>query len=214
MHITRNSIAIMGLLSFLFGGCKPQPASPSEGTAQVQMAKPLAAPPEITSELEVEGFYDLVFYIKEHNTRPDGSQSLIVSGTHKDLPLSFEVVLAPAWREGTLGPGMPLVTYRGKISYRSIGESSDNFLKTLDELYATKLSPTAMSKETEFTAISLEGDPGNLSKGPVKIKLFSESEQNGYAELYTNIELASRRLYINEKDEGYREPLIKAMQAK
>jgi hypothetical protein len=106
------------------------------------------------------------------------------------------------------------VTYRGTVTYRSTGPESDSFLQVLDELYGTKLSPKAMGGETRFAAISLEGDPRDLDKGPVKIKLFYEGAgQDDYAELYTNIELAARRLEVREKDEEYRLPVVKALRA-
>jgi len=71
-----------------------------------------------------------------------------------------------------------------------------------------------MARETQFTGISLEGDPRDLAKGPVKIKLFFESGgQDDYAELFTNIELAARRLEVREKDEEYRKPVVRALQA-
>jgi len=71
-----------------------------------------------------------------------------------------------------------------------------------------------MAIETLFTGISLEGDPRDLTSGRVGIKLFFESgEQVDYAELYTNIELAARRLEVHEKDEAYRLPVVKALRA-
>jgi hypothetical protein len=180
---------------------------------QVQPSKPLAAPPEVTSE-EEEGFHDLVFYIQEHTRRPDGSQSIRAAGTHKGRQVGFEVVLGPIWQSGSLGKGIPIVTHRGNVTYRSTGSDSDAFVQVLDELYGTKLSPKEMGRETQLNAISLEGDPGDLAKGPVRIKLFFESDkEDAYAELFTNIELAAHRLEFREKDEGYRSAVINALQA-
>ena len=204
----------MGLLAFLSGGCSKQPAPPPQpADAQSQPSKPLTAPPEVTSESE-EGFYDLLFYVQEHKRLPDGSQSIRGSGTHNGRALGLEVILGPTWEAKSLAKDMPLVTYRGIVTYRSTGSDSDAFVQLLDELYATKLTPKAMATETRFTGISLGGDPRDLTKGPVKIKLFFESGgQDDYAELYTNIELATRRLEVHEKDEGYRLPVIKALRA-
>ncbi len=48
-----------------------------------------------------------------------------------------------------------------------------------------------MRTDTVFAGLSLEGDPNDLAKGAVKIKLFYESDkEDEYAELFTNIELA------------------------
>jgi hypothetical protein len=202
----------MGLCSFIFGGCKPS-EPPQPVVAKVQPSRPLVAPPEVTSEEEL-GFHDLIFYIQEHKRLPDGSQSIRGLGLYKGRQLGLEVVLGPTWQGGSPGKDVPLVTYSGIVTYRSTGVDSDAFVQVLDELYGTKLRPAAMSKETRFAAISLAGDPRDLSKGPVKMKLFFESDkQDDYAEFFTNIELAARRLEIHEKDEDYRLPVIKALQA-
>jgi hypothetical protein len=213
MFILRHLLAIMGIFSFLFGGCSEQSAPSPQASAQIQPSKPLAVPPEVTSEAE-EGFHDLVFYIQEHKRLPDGSQSIRGSGIHQGRRVGLEVVLGPSWQAGSLGKEMPLVTYRGVVTYRSTGADSDVFVQVLDELYGTKLSPKAMRRETQFTGISLEGDPRDLAKGPVKIKLFFESGgHDDYAELFTNIEIATHRLEVHEKDEEYRSPVVRALRA-
>jgi hypothetical protein len=167
--------------------------------------------PEITSESE-EGFHDLVFAIEDHKKLPDGSQTILASGMYKGRKVSLEIYLGAGWRPGSLDADIPLTTYRGAVSYRSVGAESDLLLHVMDELYGTKQSPKAMNKATEFTAITLEGDPRDLAKGPVKIKLFFESNaEDQYAELFTNIDLKARKLYINEKDEEYRTPIVRAL---
>ena len=212
MTTSRQTLLVLGIFSLLLGGCgrQPQPPkTPPPGRPSI----PLAKPPEVTSEAE-EGFPDLVFYIQERKAQPDGTQTLRGAGTYKGRQLGLEVTLVPTWQAGSLGKDIPLVTYRGAVTYRSTGPESDAFVQVLDELYGTKLGPKAMGAETRFTGIALGGDPRDLAKGPVKIKLFFESGgQDDYAELYTNIELAARRLEIHEKDESYRLPIIKALQA-
>jgi len=48
----------------------------------------------------------------------------------------------------------------------------------------------------------------------VKIKVFYESDDmERYAELFTNIDLRHRVLQINEKDEEYRKPVVRALSA-
>jgi len=212
MSTTRNLITIMGLFTFLFGGCSKQPAPTPPTKAPAQPAPPLTAPPEVTSESE-EGFHDLVFWLQDIKQLPDGSQSLHGLGTYQGRPLGLEVVLGPTWQAGSLGKDVPLVTYSGVVTYRSTGADSDAFIQALDGIYSTKLSPKVMRRETPFTAISLGGDPRDLKSGAVHMKLFFESDkQDEYAEFYTNIRLADHRLEVHEKDPEYRLPIIKALQ--
>jgi hypothetical protein len=208
-------MGILSFLSFLFGGCgrgeKPQaPRAEAAARRSVRLDKP----PEITSE-SGDGFHDVIFYIREHKRLADGTQIIRGSGLHKGRPLGLEVALSPIWQASSLGKGLPLATYRGTVTYRSTGPDSDAFVQVLDDLYGTKLTPKAMGAEIRFTAITLGGDPRDLAKGPVKIKLFYESGgQADYAELYTNFELPARRLEIREKDEEYRPAVVKALRAR
>jgi hypothetical protein len=214
MASAQHLLMITSVFSFLFGGCNKQPQQPQlQAKQQKRPAAALTKSPEITSESE-EGFRDLIFYIQEHK-KVDGRQTLRGSGTHKGRQLGLEVILDATWKAASLGKDIPFATYRGTLTYRSIGPESDAFLQVLDELYGTKLSPKTMSAETRFTAISLGGDPRDLAREPVKIKLFFESGgQNDYAELFTNIELATHRLEIREKDESYRSPVVRALRAR
>jgi len=187
------------VIPFFMSGCRQRPT-------QSQL-------PEITSESE-EGFHDLVLAIEDHKTSPDGSQTILASGMYKGRKVSLEIYLGAGWRSDPLDVDVPLTTFRGSVSYRSVGAESDLLLHVMDELYGTKQAPKAMNKATEFTAISLGGDPRNLAKEPVKIKLFFESNvEDQYAELFTNIDLKARKLYINEKDEEYRTAIVRALRA-
>lgn len=167
--------------------------------------------PEITSESE-EGFVDLVFHVKEYNQLADGSQTIRAAGIHRGREVGFELVLGPTWKKGQFGKGIPLEMGQGMVSYRRVGPKSDVFLQILDELYRTQQNPRTMAADTSFTGVSLAGEPGNLTSGPVKIKLFYEQGcEDRYAELYTNIDLATGKLEVREKDEGYRSQVIQAL---
>jgi hypothetical protein len=215
MFRPRQLAAITGIVSLVFGGCGKQVLPPPpQATAQVRLGKPLVGPPEVTSE-EEPGFHDLVLFIQDHKRLQDGSQVSRVVGTHSGRQVGLEVVLGPTWQAGALGKDIPLVTYRGIAAYRSTGADSDAFVQVLDQLYGTKISPKTMAREARFTGISLEGDPRDLAKGSVKIKLFFDSGKEGdYAELFTNIQLPAHRLEVHEKDEGYRSAVVRALQGR
>lgn len=191
--------SVIVIIPFFLSGCRQR-------STQIPL-------PEITSESE-EGFHDLVFAIEDHKKLPDGSQTILASGMYKGRKVSLEIYLGAEWRSGSVDADIPFSTYRGTVSYNSVGVESDLLLSIVDELYGTKQAPRAMNKATEFTAISLGGDPRNLAKGPVKLKLFFESNaEDQYAELFTNIDLKARKLYINEKDEEYRTAIVRALRA-
>jgi hypothetical protein len=191
----------MGIFSFIFGGCekraksKPTPAAPAAGGNE-------------------SDFHDLEFTIDQVRTLADGRKSLNVSGLHAGRQVGFEVVVGPTWT-GKPDPRIPIVVRKGVVTYRATGTNSDAYVQVLDELYGTKLNPKGMAPSTKFTGLSLEGDPSKLEEQEVKIKLFFESDKHEeYAEVYTNIHVAARKLEFAEKDPGYRVALVKALTAK
>lgn len=169
--------------------------------------------PEITSAAE-EDWHDFTFAIRKDDKLPDGSRALEARGLYRGREVGVLVVLSASWPEAKFDQKVPWTAYKGVITYRSLGPASDSFLHIMDELYGTALHPKSMRAETKFTGISLGGKPNELEKEPVKIKVFYESDdEQRYAELFTNIDLQHRVLQINEKDEEYRKPVVRALTA-
>lgn len=191
-----SEVIIMGFFAALFGCGKKSEQPP--------------ALPEITSEAE-EGFVDLVFEITDSQIKPDGSASFHAQGLHEGETVGLKVLLRPPWKEGTLGDN--ITTFQGIVLYQSTGPESDRLVRILDQLYQSSLAPKAMASDPiQFTGITLAGDPRVIQSGPVKIKLFVESEdEKKYAELYTNIDVQNARLEIREKDPEYRGLVIRAL---
>lgn len=166
--------------------------------------------PEIVSGGE-EGFHDLVFALILHERRSDGSQRLRLAGTHGGERVELDVELDASWTRGELGD-TGITTHGGDVRLRSVGAASDEFVKVLDRIYETEITPRHMAATTAFTAASLEGDPGRLDAGPTKLKLFFESEHDDrYAELYLNVDVRSSRVELIEKDEEYRAAIVLAL---
>lgn len=164
--------------------------------------------PEITSETE-EGFHDLVFSLASATRATDGSQEVTAVGTHAGQPVCFQATLSPTWKEGRVADRR---SFTGVVTVRSLGVESDALVKAMDTLYEAQLKPTSMAKATQFAAITLNGNPSDLTAGEVAIKLFFESEnEDRYAELYLNIDVPKHRVELREKDEGYRAPVIRAL---
>ena len=85
----------------------------------------------------------------------------------------------------------------------------------MDTLYEVYLNPKRMADATNFTAISLGGDPANPRSGPVMLKLFYESDvEDEEAELYLNIDAGKSRLVLAEKDPDYRKAVVLALMKK
>lgn len=195
------------VVSLVLAGC-----TNLEKVASVDSASPksstLTAAPEITSEEEGDGFHDLVFFIEKKQLSKNGAQVLSVIGLNQGKPIKFNVELSKDWNI----TNDKLVPSQGLIRYARTGTQSDDFVAALDKIYGTKITPRKMQQEVTFSAVTLEGDPNDLSKGPLKMKLFFESKNpDDAAEIYTNIDVKTNRLTIPEKDADYRANIVKAL---
>jgi hypothetical protein len=165
--------------------------------------------PRIDSSSEA-GFADLSFTIQSRE-RVAGGERLVAAALDGQNEVAFVVTLAPQWEARTLG-GLDLVTHSGVVTIGSAGGRSDELLRTIDRLYATRLAPQAMSSAVKFAGISLEGNPGALDTGATKIKIFFESDaEDRYAEAILNVDVINGTIALNEKDLEYRPALVRAL---
>jgi hypothetical protein len=174
------------------------------GLAEMANAMPL---PEITSDSE-EGWHDFNFAILQSKKANDGTLSLDVAGTYQGKTLAFRIRVLPEWKEKT----EPIHVYWGHATLLSSGSSSDSLVEIMDLLYGAKIGVKKFKKEVPFEAVALQGNPASLEKQPVKLKLFYDSSnQENYAEIYLNIDLAREHVWLNEKDAEYRKNIVRAL---
>jgi len=187
-------------------------ASSCSKSDEPKPADPKAPIPEITAELKKGEGIDLVFGFQQQDLAADGSRLFQAHGKHKGVDVGLIVALGAKWESVTPDPKQQFAFHTGSVEYRSLGAPSDALLAALDELYGTKLGPMPMRAATKFAGASLQGDPDHLASGELRLKLtFESADPAGQAELYTNIDLATHRLRICEKDASYRAAIIKAL---
>jgi hypothetical protein len=183
-----------------------KPAAPAAPKADAP------ASTEITSEQKKGLPLDLVFAIKSQDMTADGTRVLEVRGTYNGTEVGLIVALGPKWETVAPETKSKFTFHTGMVEYRTIGAPSNALLAALDELYATKLKPEAMRTDVKFAATTLQGDPADLGKGEVRIKLVHESTNPELqAEIFTNVDLGKHVVHILEKDAANRPALIRAL---
>ncbi len=171
-------------------------------------------------------WFVLSFYVLEKTVLSDAVSLVVVgkSGVMERL-IKFEILISREWEpltgsvmnEGELnGEEVRIIEETlnlqgGAVVIQSMGRKSDLFIRHLDKKLGTKFNPRGMRSEPiEFGAICLGGDPNGIEHSVVRIKLFADKgEEENYAEVYLNVDLANRRIDFNEKDYYYREPLVR-----
>lgn len=178
-------------------------------------AAPLPPSSEITSGVKGVLGITLTFAIKLQDMTADGSRVIQVRGTYQGAEVGLIVVLGPKWEAVTpeSKSKSSFAFHTGTVEFRTIGDPSNTLLNALDELFATKLNPHPMRPDAKFAGTSLQGDPGDLGKGEVRLKLVSDAKDpERQAELYTDIDLQKHVLHISVKDAAKYKALLLALQ--
>lgn len=197
-----TTIILMGLFSFLFG-CT------DNKTNALQTDKLV----DITSRLDqAEGWSDIFLAIIA-DTKTDTSHIYIAKGIYKGKTVGLQIEVRSNIAAGIVDgkPDGKSGFVANAVRLKSIGQESDDLVKALAELYKQP-SDKGFTKQTiSATAFSLNDKPADLDKKDYyKLKLFfEENDENLYSEIFLNINTDKREIEIQEKDEGYRETLIK-----
>lgn len=162
--------------------------------------------PDILSETE-DGFVDMEFAVTKLESMPSGKFTIDMAAMADSREVALRVAFGRVWKKGTLGG--QITTFQGDVTFLRMDERSDRFIQFMDKVYAAGLRPARMKESIRFVGISLEGNPNTPRLGPLKIKLFYESEEEKeYAEAYLNVDLTNNKGWFNEKDSAYRSALV------
>ncbi|HKQ14283.1 MAG TPA: hypothetical protein VJT80_12685 [Steroidobacteraceae bacterium] len=190
MRITRRS-TFVGILAAIFGGSKAG-----------------AGPIRINGE---EGFVDLDFPLTSAQRQTALAHRVVAQGTYEGKLLGFAAEIHSDWVEKPL-EDHGVTFYWGRVTLRSIGEPSDSFVALLSRLYGSTSKAGPMLPEITAQAVGLGDDPRKLPDSPARMKLFFHSESEArYAEVFLNVDISGRIVQFHEKDEDYRENVVRAL---
>jgi len=205
--VTLMVLAVAGLV-----GCEKEPRVELSRKAPAPVAvQPMEGPMELGGAARA-AFRDLVLFIDDDQKLPGGGHSLRAFGLHGGKKVGCEIVLQDTWIRKQIEPHIHQLSYRGTVTFRSPGPAGDAFVTALDELFGTGQAPKRMRAETAFTGITLGSDPRDLGRGAVRMRLVHDTgKTEQYAQQLALIDLARRRIDLNEVNPDYRLPLVRAL---
>ncbi len=181
----------MGIIAAIFGGSKAG-----------------ATPVRVNRE---DGFVDLDFPLAADPQATRVGHRVLAEGTYDGRQVGFAAEIHGEWVEKPLEE-KSATFYWGRVTLRSIGEPSNNFVEVLSKLYGLTSKSASMLSEINAQAVGLADDPRRLLESQVRMKLFLNSEVEGrYAEVFLNLDVPGRVVQFHEKDQDYRQNVVLAL---
>ncbi len=168
----------------------------------------------VTKEMTVveeDGFADFDFPLISAAHVDDGGWLISARGLLNKETIGFDVRLGGEWKSQDVDDGELTVFWGSGAIIRS-GAESDDFCGLLQDKYQLAGSSREMPDLVETMVVSLGTDPVRITEEPLRMKMFVEPEgdENEYAEFFLNVDLRGKVVQFHEKDNEYRENLIKA----
>lgn len=197
---------LMGLISFLFG-CSNHDNKTTKNNLKSSKLE------EITSRIDPEEGWVDVFLKITKDTKTDSSHIYIVKGLYKGKTVGLQIEVSSKIGAGFID-GVPDANsgfITKAVQLKSIGQESDELIRAMATLYNQPTDKGFTKQIISATAFSLNEKPVNLDENDYyNLKLFfAEDDENLYSEMFLNINTAKGEIEFNEKDEEYREPILK-----
>ncbi len=160
-----------------------------------------------------EGFVDITFPISQVEQLPSGVRRFHVRGNLQKKDAGFIIELDSQWDPQKIEGHDVASFYWGKGAFCRSGEETDNFIRILAERYGLPPTISISQQRIDTKIVGLLTNPKNIDSERITMKFFfnSDADEDLYSEVFINIDLQNKTLEFNEKDEGYREPLINSL---
>jgi len=167
----------------------------------------------ILNQFSEEGFVDCVLRITELTETSTQYRFRMVASYNGEL-VGLKVAVVRGIQAG-FDSKMELVkdhVYRKGVQFIRSGPESDLLISALSDLYGLGTKHLIMVEDETFTAIALHNGDIDMTRDPVKLKIFGRDgptdTEADYYESFFNLDLKNRLVYWNEKDQEYRKALI------
>lgn len=164
-----------------------------------------------------EGFQDFVFSITDKTKLKSGFWAIKCQARYKKDIVGLKVYILDNLEPGIVENDVDNSKFYNKvIILESIGSESDKLIEILSKKYQEPIKTDFSHERLFFTVFPLNKEVANLKEKEFKFKLFfdSDNEKELYSEIYLNTDFPNNRIELKEKDEEYRENIIKALSKK
>ena len=146
----------------------------------------------------------------------DRSLTITAQGMHRGRHVGLEIRIKAGMKPGLIGDEIDKTAfYPQGIIIRRIGDTTRHLADVFAEVYIAPISNAEPLQELDLTSFALDGDPTLVETEHLNFKVFhDDSDALGlYFEMFLHIDIPEGFIRLDEKDEEYRENVVKSFVA-
>lgn len=146
----------------------------------------------------------------------DGAGTIIARGTHRSRSVGLEIIIQGRMKPGLVGAEIDKTAFYPKgIIIRSIDGTARNLADVFSEAYIMPVGKAEPLGQMDFTSFALHGDPMLIRTEHLNFKVFhDDSDALGlYFEMFVHVDIPGGFVRLDEKDEEYRENVVRSFAA-
>ena len=160
-----------------------------------------------------EGFCDIDFVITKIETLSNGSHRITANNLLENNEVYISIIINNKWDE------KPIENANGSFYWGTGTLETGNagykvFVNTLAKFYSLKEPENIRNENINIGIVGLANDPQKMNTNDTRMKAFFNPDSNNeeiYAELFINVNMAKKVLQFHEKDSDYRVSLLRAL---
>jgi hypothetical protein len=146
----------------------------------------------------------------------NGAATITAQGTYRGRLVGVEIIVRGQMKPGIVDDDIDTTAfYERGIVIRSKGEMTRHLADTFSEAYITAAIEAEPLYQLDLTTIALDGDPMLIEIEHLNFKVFHDDEDKLglYFEMFLHVDISSGYVRFDEKDEEYRENVVRSFAA-
>ena len=159
---------------------------------------------------------DVQVPIVSAETTTGGRTVIVVQGEYRGRSVGVEISVRGQMKPGMVGEEIDQTAfYADGVVVRGMGDGTRHLADVFSEVYILPISSTEPLHQLDLASFALDGDPILMETEHLNFKVFHDDEDKLglYFEMFLHIDIPSGYVRFDEKDEEYRENVVRSFAA-
>jgi hypothetical protein len=159
---------------------------------------------------------DVQVPIVSAHTATDGRTVIVARGEYRGRSVGVELSVRGQMKPGIAGDDIDKTAfYASGVVVRGMGDIARHLADVFSEVYILPVNIAEPLERLDLTSFALDGDPILIQTEHLNFKVFHDDEDKLglYFEMFLHIDIPSGFVRFDEKDEEYRENVVRSFAA-